>query len=37
MIDQIRQATGCGVRRICACLGVPRSSFYHAAKPTATQ
>jgi transposase InsO family protein len=37
MIDDIRQATGCGVRQICASLQVPRSSFYHAAAPTATQ
>ena len=37
MIEVIGQATGCGIRRICACLEVPRSSFYHAAEPTATQ
>jgi len=37
MIDAIRQATGCGIRQICASLQVPRSSFYHAASPTATQ
>lgn len=37
MIDQIRQATGYGIRQICATLQVPRSSFYHAAVPTATQ
>jgi putative transposase len=37
MIDDIRQATGCGIRQICASLQVPRSSFYHAASPTPTQ
>ncbi len=37
MIEVIGQATGCGIRRICACLGVPRSSFYHAAELTPTQ
>jgi transposase InsO family protein len=37
MIDDIRQGTGCGIRQICASLQVPRSSFYHAASPTATQ
>lgn len=37
MISEIRQTTGHGIRQICATLGVPRSSYYHAAKPTATQ
>ena len=37
MIDDIRRATGYGIRQICASLQVPRSSFYHAASPTATQ
>lgn len=37
MIEDIRQFTGHGVRPICAALGVPRSSFYHAAEPTPTQ
>ena len=37
MIEHIRQATGCTIRRICATLGVPRSSYYHAAEPTPTQ
>ncbi len=37
MIEDIRQATGCGIRQICASLQVPRSSFYHAASPTPTQ
>ena len=37
MIEDIRQTTGHGIRQICASLQVPRSSFYHAASPTATQ
>src|SRR5437867_8500045 len=37
MIDDIRRATGYGIRQICASLQVPRSSFYHAALPTTTQ
>ena len=37
MIEDIAKATGYGLRQICAALEVPRSSFYHAAKPTATQ
>lgn len=37
MIEDIRQFTGHGVRPICAALGVPRSSYYHAAEPTPTQ
>lgn len=37
MIEDIRQCTGHGVRPICAALGVPRSSYYHAAQPTLMQ
>jgi transposase InsO family protein len=37
MIDSIHQTTGHGIRRICATLRVPRSSYYHAAAPTPTQ
>lgn len=37
MIGEIHQATGHGIRPICATLGVPRSSYYHAANPTASQ
>ena len=37
MMDTIRQATGHPLRVICAVLEVPRSSYYHAAKPTPTQ
>ena len=37
MIQRLAQGTGCGVRQICATLGVPRSSYYHAAQPTVTQ
>lgn len=37
MIEDIRQSTGHGIRPICAALGVPRSSYYHAANPTSTQ
>jgi len=36
MIDNIRYATGHKIRPICTVLGVPRSSYYHAAKPTPT-
>jgi len=36
MIDQIHRDTGHAIRPICKVLGVPRSSFYHAATPTAT-
>ena len=36
-MDTIRQATGHPIRVICAVLEVPRSSYYHAAKPTPTQ
>lgn len=37
MIGDIHQATGHGIRRICATLRVPRSSYYHAATPTPMQ
>jgi putative transposase len=37
MIEDIRHFTGHGVRPICDTLGVPRSSYYHAAQPTPTQ
>jgi putative transposase len=37
MIMQIEKQTGASVRSICHVLGVPRSGFYHAAKPTAMQ
>ena len=37
MIDDIRNATGHGIRPICESLGVPRSSYYHAAGPTPTR
>ncbi len=37
MIEDIRHFTGHGIRPICDALGVPRSSYYHAAKPTPTQ
>jgi transposase InsO family protein len=37
MIEAIRQLTGHGIRPICDALGVPRSSYYHAAEPTPTQ
>jgi putative transposase len=37
MIGHIHQATGQGIRRICATLDVPRSSYYHAALPTPMQ
>ena len=37
MIARLAQETGGSVRQVCAALAVPRSSFYHAAKPTATQ
>ena len=37
MIEEIHQATGHGIRPICATLQVPRSSYYHAAAPTLTQ
>jgi putative transposase len=37
MIHLIAQSTGHSVRRICESLQVPRSSYYHAATPTASQ
>jgi putative transposase len=37
MIGEIHQATGQGIRRICATLDVPRSSYYHASAPTPMQ
>lgn len=37
MIQLIAQQTGASIRKVCVVLGMPRSSFYHAAKPTPTQ
>ena len=37
MIARIVRDTGAGVRRVCATLGLPRSTYYHAAAPTASQ
>lgn len=37
MIDEIQRATGYPLRSICEVLGVPRSSYYHALKPTASE
>jgi len=37
MIADILAATGGSIRQVCATLGMARSSFYHAATPTATQ
>lgn len=37
MIANIHQTTGHGIRRICATLDLPRSSYYHAAQPTPMQ
>jgi putative transposase len=37
MIEVIRRSGGHSVRRICTCLRVPRSSYYHAANSTPTQ
>jgi transposase InsO family protein len=37
MIQQIAQQTGGSIRQVCQALGEPRSSFYGAATPTATQ
>ena len=37
MITLIAQKTGGSIRRVCTVLGEARSSFYHAATPTATQ
>jgi transposase InsO family protein len=36
MISRIATDTGAGVRRVCATPGVPRSTYYHAAAPTAS-
>jgi len=37
MIASLTQKTGGSIRQVCAVLGLPRSSFYHAAAPTLTQ
>ena len=37
MIQSLAQKTGGSIRKVCAVLGTARSSFYHAAAPTATQ
>jgi len=37
MIDEIHRTTGYRVRPICEVLGVPRSSYYHAASPTPSE
>ncbi len=37
MIQLVAQKTGGSVRQVCAVLGEARSSFYHAATPTATR
>lgn len=37
MIGEIHEATGHSIRRICEVLGVPRSSYYHAAAPTPSE
>lgn len=37
MIDEIHRATGYRLRAICQVLGVPRSSYYHAATPTPSE
>lgn len=37
MIQRVAQETGGSVRQVCRVLEEPRSSFYHAATPTATQ
>ena len=34
MIQSVAQHTGASLRKICGVLGLPRSSFYHAAAPT---
>jgi len=36
MIARLAQQTGGSVRKVCAVLEQPRSSYYHAATPTAT-
>jgi putative transposase len=37
MISKIAEATGGSIRQVCSVLGLPRSSFYHAATPTPLQ
>lgn len=37
MILSIQQKTGGSIRKVCASLSVPRSSFYHAAQETSMQ
>lgn len=37
MILRISASTGSRIRRICAVLAAPRSTFYHAASPTVSQ
>ena len=37
MIQILAQKTGGSIRQVCTVLGAARSSFYHAATPTATQ
>jgi transposase InsO family protein len=37
MIERLARTTAASVRQVCAALGLPRSSFYHAAKPSATR
>jgi len=37
MILTVAQKTGASIRKVCEVLGEARSSFYHAAAPTATQ
>ena len=37
MTSQIARQTGGSVRAVCAALALPRSTFYHAATPTASQ
>ena len=37
MISSIAQKTGGSIRKVCVVLGWPRSSFYQAAAPTATE
>ena len=37
MIARVAQETGGSIRQVCEVLGESRSSFYHAATPTATQ
>ncbi len=37
MIDSIHRSTGHSIRLICSVLDLPRSSYYHAARPTPSQ